>query len=153
MKKGKAWTRVRDVVFRKQSASAGGWRGLERTSPLALYSRKELRMKKEKLERDFQASLIKELKQRFDGCIIAKLDASYIQGIPDLLILWRDKWATLECKKNARARHRPNQDYYVQKMNEMSFSRFIFPENRKETIDELVQSFESGRNTRIPRSK
>lgn len=110
-------------------------------------------MKKEKLERDFQASLIKELKQRFDGCIIAKLDASYIQGIPDLLILWRDKWATLECKKNARARHRPNQDYYVQKMNEMSFSRFIFPENRKETIDELVQSFESGRNTRIPRSK
>ena len=76
-------------------------------------------------ERDFQAELVKELKQIFIGCLVMKLDSSYIQGIPDLLVLYNNKWATLECKKNARASKRPNQDYYVGLMNKMSFSRFI----------------------------
>lgn len=96
-----------------------------------------------KLERDFQASLIKKLKLIFEDCLVMKLDSSYIQGIPDLLILWRDKWATLECKKSSNASHRPNQNYYVDKMNEMSFSRFISPENEEEVIDELQQAFKS----------
>lgn len=96
-----------------------------------------------KLERDFQAALIKKLKLIFDGCMVMKLDSSYIQGIPDLLILWRDKWATLECKKSKNASHRPNQNYYVDKMNKMSFSRFISPENEEEVIDELQQAFKS----------
>jgi hypothetical protein len=70
-----------------------------------------------------------------------KNDSSYIQGIPDLIILYKNKWASLECKKSANARHQPNQDYYVDKMNEMSFSRFIFPENEKEILDELSTYF------------
>lgn len=94
-----------------------------------------------KLEKDFQAKLIKTLKEKFEGCIVTKLDSSYLQGIPDLLILWKNKWATLECKKCKGATHRPNQDYYVEKMNEMSFSRFIYPENEKEVINELERSF------------
>lgn len=94
-------------------------------------------------ERSFQASLIRELKKRFDGCIVTKLDSSHIQGIPDLLILHGKHWATLECKRSAKSRHRPNQDYYVERMNEMSFSRFIYPENRKEILDELEQAFQS----------
>lgn len=94
-----------------------------------------------KLERDFQSQLIKDLKFIFPGCMVMKLDSGYIQGIPDLLVLWNDKWATLECKRSARSSHRPNQSYYVDKMNEMSFSRFIFPENKKEVLDELQQAF------------
>lgn len=90
-----------------------------------------------KLERDFQASLIKELKARFPGCMVIKLDPDYIQGIPDLLILFGDKWATLECKRSASASHRPNQNYYVNQMNEMSYSAFIYPENKEEVLDEL----------------
>lgn len=90
-----------------------------------------------KLERDFQASLIKELKARFPGCMVMKLDPDYIQGIPDLLILFGDKWATLECKRSASASHRPNQNYYVNQMNEMSYSAFIYPENKEEVLDEL----------------
>lgn len=96
-------------------------------------------------ENEFQASVIKELKQRFPDCIVLKNDATYMQGIPDLLILYRDKWATLECKKDGKASKRPNQEYYVQMLDGMSFSRFIFPENRKEVMDELEQSFVSGR--------
>ena len=75
-----------------------------------------------KLERDFQAKLIKELKQIFEGCIIMKNDSSYIQGIPDLLILFRDRWAALEVKKSSVASHRPNQEYYVDLMNRMSYA-------------------------------
>ncbi len=90
-----------------------------------------------KLENAFQAKLIKEIKSTFDGAIVTKMDANHIQGIPDLLILHKDKWATLECKKDARAKKRPNQEYYVDKMNQMGFSRFIYPENKEEVINEL----------------
>ena len=96
-----------------------------------------------KLERDFQAGLIKDLKQMFPGCIIMKNDSSYIQGIPDLLILYKDKWASLEVKKAANANRQPNQEYYVNQMNEMSFSRFIFPENKESVLNDLYQTFES----------
>ena len=85
-----------------------------------------------KLERDFQARLIKELKQIFKGCIIMKNDSSYIQGIPDLLILYRDKWAALEVKQSSKAAHQPNQDYYIDRLNYMSFAAFIYPENERE---------------------
>lgn len=95
------------------------------------------------LERDFQAKLIKEIKHRFDGCIVMKNDANYIQGIPDLIVLYNDRWASLECKRSTKASKRPNQEYYVSKMNEMSFSRFICPENKEEVLDELERAFQS----------
>lgn len=79
----------------------------------------------------------------FPGCIVTKMDPTDIQGMPDLLILYKNKWATLELKRSRNATHQPNQDYYVDKMNEMSFSRFIFPENEEEVLHELQQSLES----------
>lgn len=94
-------------------------------------------------ESKFQADLKKELKKMFPGCIVTKLDSADIQGIPDLLVLYKDKWATLENKRSSNATHRPNQDYYVNKMNNMSFSRFIYPENKKEVLDELRKTFEA----------
>lgn len=94
-----------------------------------------------KLERDFQSSLITELKDLFPGCLVVKLDASYIQGIPDLLILYGKQWAVLECKRSLKAARRPNQDYYISLLNQMSFSRFINPENREEVLHELQQAF------------
>lgn len=94
-----------------------------------------------KLENAFQAKLIKEIKNTFDGCIVTKMDPNHIQGIPDLLVLHKDKWATLECKKNAGAKKRPNQEYYVDKMNEMSFSRFVCPENKEDVLNELKTYF------------
>ena len=89
------------------------------------------------LESKFQSKLIKEIKDMFPGCIVMKNDATYIQGIPDLLVLYENRWASLEIKKNAKASHRPNQDYYVEKMDGMSFSRFVYPENKDEVLDEL----------------
>lgn len=95
-----------------------------------------------KLERDFQAKLIKEIRLIFDGCIVMKNDANYIQGIPDLMVLYKDKWAALECKRSLNAKHQPNQDYYVNLMNDMSFSSFVCPENKQEVLDELRRYFD-----------
>ena len=77
----------------------------------------------------------------FPGCIVTKLDAGDIQGIPDLLVLYEDKWATLENKRSANASKRPNQEYYVKKMNDMSFSKFIYPENKTEVLNKLKEHF------------
>ena len=95
------------------------------------------------LENKFQAKLIKKIKELYPGCIVMKNDPTYIQGIPDLLILYKDKWVSLECKKNKNARHQPNQDYYVEQMNKMSFSSFIYPENEEEVLDELKHRFDN----------
>lgn len=94
-----------------------------------------------KKESEFQHSLKKELENLFPGCMVTKLDSSYIQGIPDLLVLYKNKWATLENKRSKKASHQPNQDYYVEKMNNMSFSRFIYPENKNDVVNELTNFF------------
>lgn len=50
------------------------------------------------VESKFQAKLIKEIKKNFPGCVILKNDATYIQGFPDLLVLYKNRWACLEVK-------------------------------------------------------
>ena len=94
-------------------------------------------------ESKFQAGLIKELKQRFPGSIVFKNDPNYIQGVPDLLILYHDKWAALECKRSASASKQPNQEFYISELGKMSYAKFIYPENKEEVLDELQQTFES----------
>lgn len=93
-------------------------------------------------ESKFQAKLIKDIKERLPECIVLKNDPTYIQGIPDLAIFNNERWAMLEVKKSADASHQPNQDYYVEKMDHMSFSRFIYPENRDEVFSDLIDYLE-----------
>lgn len=93
-------------------------------------------------ENKFQAKLIKDIKERLPECMVLKNDPSYIQGIPDLTILNDGKWACLENKKSKDAVHQPNQDYYIDKMNQMSFARFIYPENRDEVFNDLINYLE-----------
>lgn len=96
-----------------------------------------------KKENEFQPKVIKELKKRFPGCIVLKNDAEYIQGIPDITVLYGEHWALLETKREEDATHQPNQDYYVEKANNMSFGRFIYPENMEEVLSELQSTFGS----------
>lgn len=106
-----------------------------------------------KNENKFQSQLKTEILKRFPGAMVTKLDARYIQGIPDLLILYKNKWATLECKRSASESHRPNQDLYVEKMNKMSFSSFIYPENKEDVLNEMEQAFKARKHSRYVRSK
>ena len=92
-----------------------------------------------RLESGFQDKFRADIKERYPGCMIFKMDQ--IQGIPDLLVLHKNKWASFEMKKSANAKRQPNQEYYVDKMDEMSFSRFVYPENKDEVLNELDSYF------------
>ena len=100
-----------------------------------------------RLESGFQDRLKKDIEIMFPGSMVFKMEQR--QGIPDLLILYGDRWASLECKKEEKAKRQPNQEYYVGKMNEMSFSRFVYPENKEEVLSELQEAFRSSRTSRI----
>lgn len=98
------------------------------------------------LENSFQAKLIKEIKELFPGCVILKNDANYIQGFPDLTILYGKYWAVLESKKGQNAKRQPNQLYYVDTLNGMSYSTFISPENKDIVLNDLKKVFNVKQN-------
>lgn len=98
-----------------------------------------------KLESKFQKDFIDEAKVRYPGCIALKNDSSYIQGFPDWTLLYEDKWAILEMKKERGAHRQPNQEYYIDKLDKMSFARFVFPENRDEVFKDLDTFFKRKR--------
>lgn len=100
-------------------------------------------------ERLYQGELIKRLKREFPGCIILKNDSGYLQGIPDLTILYEDRWATLEVKASEESVDQPNQEYYVEKMNAMSYSAFIYPEIEEEVLNGLEQALLARRPARL----
>ena len=106
-----------------------------------------------KNENKYQPGLIKRIKERFPGCMVLKNDANYIQGIPDLMVLHEDHWAALETKKDAKASYRPNQSFYISKMNRMSFASRIEPDNEQEVLDAMEQTFSLRRSTRISKRK
>lgn len=100
-------------------------------------------------ENQYQAKLIKKLNKLFPGCVITKIDTSYQQGMPDLLILWKQWWATLEVKCSASASTQPNQDYFIDRLSDMSFAAYIYPENEEEVLHALQQAFKPPRRARV----
>ena len=106
-----------------------------------------------KLESKFQKEVKDDIRKRLPGSFVLKMDPNEIQGIPDLLVLYEDKWAMLEVKRSTNASRRPNQDYYVAIMDEMSYACFIYPENKEEVLDELQRTLQSKRKTRVSKRK
>lgn len=98
-----------------------------------------------KLESKFQKELMDEIREQYPGCVILKNDSSYIQGFPDWTILYKDRWAVLEAKRERGAKKQPNQEYYVDKLDKMSFSRFVYPENKDEVLEDLERVFKRRR--------
>ena len=97
----------------------------------------------------FHSDVRKRLKKEFPECEVHKLDPTEIQGSPDLVLLCPITWATLEVKGNKKANIQPNQEFYVNKHNKMSFSNFINPENENEVFDKLhkhVNNFKKKEN-------
>jgi hypothetical protein len=92
-------------------------------------------------ENQYQAKIIRKLKEMFPGCIVIKVDSAYQQGMPDLLLLWKQYWASLEVKADRLSRPQPNQDHFVEQLNDMSFAAYIYPENEKKVLSALQQAF------------
>lgn len=101
----------------------------------------------------YKTSVIKKLEKIFPGCEILKSDPSHKQGVPDLIILWGLCWASLEFKKSATASRRPNQDYFIRKLDDMSFAAYIYPENEEEILCALEQAFKSSGRTCVSESQ
>lgn len=104
-----------------------------------------------RLEKKFKNDFLSDIQEQYPDCMIMPMN--HVQGIPDTLILYKNKWAALEFKKFSRAKRQPNQPYYVQLMDDMSFSRFVYPENRQEVMNDIQKSFRTARSARISRSK
>lgn len=102
------------------------------------------------LEAKYQIQLIAKLELMFPGCEILKNDSGYRQGIPDLVIFFRNKWAMLEVKAYEGADEQPNQRWYIEKFDRMSFGAFIYPENEEEVLNDLQQAFQLTRRARLP---
>lgn len=100
-------------------------------------------------ESRFQARLITELRHMFDGCVILKNDPAYLQGFPDLTIFYQNMWAVLECKDDQNAPFQPNQEYYLDMLNGMSFASVIHPQNKEHVLRGLQRAFGLGRASRI----
>ncbi len=96
-------------------------------------------------EGQYKTKIIKKLETLFPGCLILKNDASYRQGIPDLSVLYNDRWAMLEVKVSEKASTQPNQEHYVRVLDEMSFAAFIYPENEEAVLNALQSAFGSAR--------
>jgi len=93
------------------------------------------------LESSFKTVILERIKKLYPDIIILKNDSGYLQGIPDWLFLLGDTWFSLEIKRSEDSPVRPNQPYYVERMNQMSFSAFVYPENAEEVLDEIQRAF------------
>ena len=100
-------------------------------------------------ESRFQSILIREIKDRFPGCVVLKNDPNYIQGFPDLTVLYEDRWACFEVKRAKKAKKQPNQEFYIQRLDKMSFARFVSPENKEEVLHDLQLAWKPGRKARF----
>jgi len=104
------------------------------------------------LESKFKSDLIKEIEKQYPGAVILKNDAKMHPGIPDHIILYGPRWAMFEAKRSENSPHRPNQDYFVEFLNQMSYTTFVYPQNKEVFLNELQQTFRLGRRTRLSRS-
>ncbi len=93
-------------------------------------------------ESEFQKRFIKKVENLFPDCVILKNDSSYKQGIPDLSIFYKSKYAFIECKKSEKEHRQPNQEHYINKFNQNAFGSFVYPENEREVLQMLKLYFE-----------
>jgi hypothetical protein len=100
-------------------------------------------------ESQYQYKLIKKIEKLLPGCLILKNDPKHRQGVPDILILLHNKWAMLEVKLSGDANIQPNQEYYVELLNDMSFASFINPQNEEAVLSDLQHALRPSRKARV----
>ena len=96
-----------------------------------------------KLEREIQPRIIAGIKRRLPGVQIFKGDTRFQQGTPDLIVLYKDRWAMLEVKKSSTASRQPNQDYFIGLLNQMSYAALIHPDNEEDILNELQRTLQA----------
>jgi hypothetical protein len=100
-------------------------------------------------EMQYRMRLIMKLREIFPGCIILKNDPAFMQGVPDIIILFSNMWAMLEIKISPRAHKQPNQEHYINILDSMSFASFVYPQNEEEVLYDLQHAFGLIRSPRV----
>jgi hypothetical protein len=103
-------------------------------------------------ESQYQAELTERILTILPGCMVIPNNPKEIQGIPDRLVLYGPYWAMLEVKKSENEPFRPNQEWYLETFNRMSFAACIYPENEEEVLDALQSAFGTIGQTCFPES-
>lgn len=95
------------------------------------------------IEGTYRSKLIKKLKVHFPGLIVLHNNPNQIKGIPDLTLLYHNRYAMLETKMAPNSSKRPNQDTWISYFERQgAFSAFVNASNEKEIINELRRYFE-----------
>lgn len=98
-----------------------------------------------KLESKFQSELKADLEKLLPDCVVLVKPGFTLLGFPDLLILYKNQWAALECKRSIDEVYQPGQEWWIAELDGMGFASMICPENRKEILDEVLRSFKHDR--------
>lgn len=91
------------------------------------------------LESEFQKDFVIRLQSQYPGAVVFKTDPN-ILSFPDLMMLHGSRWAAFEMKKEKDADQQPNQEWWVNRLNRMSFASFLYPENEEEVLRELAHT-------------
>lgn len=100
-------------------------------------------------ETPYRLSLAKRIQARWPECVIIYPDPSRQQGIMDFVVLFNSFWVALEVKRSESASKRPNQTYYVNKLNDMAFASYIHPGNEQDVLNEIQYTLDDRRSARI----
>lgn len=92
-------------------------------------------------ESNIQSDIIKRLKGM--GCVVIKYEqnATTLKGFPDIMFMKGPFWGALEVKTSKKAHKQPGQQDWIDKLNEMSYAKFIYPENKEEILNEIKEFF------------
>lgn len=89
----------------------------------------------------FERKFCKKLRDLHPDVYVMKNDASLVQGFPDRVIYFHDKYAILEFKRSANASRRPNQDWYINNFAQYTYSSYVYPENAEQVFNDLCLFF------------
>lgn len=89
------------------------------------------------MEKKAQDKLVKYLKSK--KCYVLRLRSgpNYPAGCPDIIALYEGFWAAFEVKASPTAKFQPLQKETIEKFEQWSFARVVYPENVDEVIGEL----------------
>lgn len=91
-------------------------------------------------EKNFQSEVASWLRKKRCFVIITTIMPGVPTGTPDIIALFPGGgWAALEIKPSARAKFRPLQEPTIAKLNDMFYSRAVYPENWEEIKAELAK--------------
>ena len=95
------------------------------------------------LEKDFQKTVIKWLKSK--GCIVLKYqqNATTIVGVSDVFFCKEGFYGFIECKKAKNSSLRPGQQAFINKVNEWSYGKIVWPgdcwEKTKKELEQMLR--------------